>query len=71
MNVVAIAFLVVVYVVLIALVLLLLAFPFMWVWNYAVVSALTIAAPLTYWKSFALMIFMSAFVLPGRVSSRK
>jgi hypothetical protein len=39
---------------------LLLAFPFMWLWNYAVVAALTVAKPITFWPAFWLMVFISA-----------
>jgi hypothetical protein len=38
---------------------LLMAYPFMWIWNYAVVSSITIANPITYWKSFWLMVFLN------------
>lgn len=37
---------------------LLLAWPFMWIWNYAVVSALTVAKPITYWPAFWLSVFI-------------
>lgn len=42
---------------------LLMAWPFMWIWNYAVVSAIDIANPITYWIAFWLMLFISLFVV--------
>ena len=41
---------------------LLLAFPFMWIWNYAVIAAVSVANPITYWNAFWLSIFMNAYV---------
>lgn len=38
------------------------ALPFMWIWNYAVVSAIEIARPITYWPAFWLAFFLSMFV---------
>lgn len=38
------------------------ALPFMWIWNYAVVSAIEIAKPITYWPAFWLAFFLSMFV---------
>ena len=48
---------------------LLFAFPFMWLWNYAVVSAVSVAQPITYWVALCLMTFLSAFVASSRSSS--
>lgn len=48
---------------------LLLAWPFMWIWNYAVVSALAVAKPITYWPAFWLSVFIGAFL--GRNAASK
>lgn len=37
------------------------AFPFMWMWNYAVVEAVSVARPITFWPAFWLMMFCSSF----------
>lgn len=47
------------------------AWPFMWLWNYAVVSALTVAKPITYWPAFWLMLFTGMFISGNRVSASK
>jgi hypothetical protein len=46
------------------------AWPFMWLWNYAVVSSVTIAKPITYWVAFWLSFFLSFFVLPHSSTSK-
>lgn len=46
-----------------------LAWPFMLLWNYAVVSAITIANPISYWVAFWLMMFIALFVSSTRSSS--
>jgi hypothetical protein len=48
--------------------LLLAALPFLWIWNYAVVAALTIARPITYWPAFWLLLFLGVFVAGSRES---
>tara|TARA_Y100000034_G_C6909389_1_gene423344 strand:- start:2686 stop:2907 length:222 start_codon:yes stop_codon:yes gene_type:complete len=48
---------------------LLMAFPFMWMWNYAVVAALTIANPISYWPAFCLMFFIGLFLAKSNSSS--
>ena len=50
---------------------LLLAWPFMWIWNYAVVSAVTIANPVSYWVAFWLMVFFSSWIAGSKSSSGK
>ena len=40
-----------------------LAWPFMWMRNYAVVSAVSVANPISYWPSFWLMVFISLFLI--------
>lgn len=50
---------------------LLMAWPFMWLWNGAVVEALTIAKPITYWVSFCLSCFIGLFVRTTSTSSSK
>jgi hypothetical protein len=49
---------------------LLFAFPFMWMWNYAVVSALTVAKPISYWVAFCLMWFISIFIAANNNNSK-
>lgn len=46
------------------------AWPFMWMWNYAVVSAVTVASPITYWPAFCLMLFLALFVTGGRAGGK-
>lgn len=53
----SLAFLIGLTVTLIALTMLL-TWPFMWMWNYAVVSALSNAQPISYWPSLCLLIFV-------------
>lgn len=48
---------------------LLIAWPFMWMWNYAVVSAVTVTEPISYWVAFCLMMFISMFAVSSRTSS--
>lgn len=48
---------------------LLLAWPFMWLWNYAVVQAISVTNPITYWPAFWLMLFISLFCVGSRTSS--
>jgi hypothetical protein len=51
---------------------LLIAWPFMWMWNYAVVAAFpTVAAPITYWVAYWLMIFLGCFVKASTTVSTK
>ena len=50
---------------------LIMAFPFMWIWNYAVVSAITVANPITYGVAFWLMCFMGWFVVGTKSSVNK
>jgi hypothetical protein len=45
-----------------AVICMLLAWPFMWMWNYAVVQAISVANPISYWPAFWLMAFISIFV---------
>lgn len=45
------------------------AFPFMWMRNYAVVKALTITKPITYWTSLILMMFVCGFLVGSRSSN--
>jgi len=45
------------------------AWPFMWIWNYAVVSAVTVTAPIGYWTAFWLMVFVIVW-LAGSNSRR-
>ena len=49
---------------------LLLAWPFMWMWNFAVIGAVTVAKPISYWIAFWLMLFISIFVAGSRSSSK-
>lgn len=46
------------------------AFPFMWLWNFAVVAALSIAQPITYWPAFWLMLFTGLFVKASKSSGK-
>lgn len=48
---------------------LLLAYPFMVMWNYAVVEAVSVARPITYWPAFCLMMFLSLFLVKSGTSS--
>lgn len=48
---------------------LLFTWPFMWMWNYSVVSALSVAQPITYWPAFCLMMFISLFCIGSRTSN--
>jgi hypothetical protein len=41
---------------------LLFAFPFMWAWNYAVVNAISVCQPISYWMAFVLMLFVGFFI---------
>jgi hypothetical protein len=50
---------------------LLMGFPFMWIWNFAVVSAISIAKPITFWQSFWLMMFITIFVKSHNASVSK
>lgn len=47
--------------VLIAVLAILLTFPFMWIWNYAVVAAISIAKPISFWVAFWLSFFIGAY----------
>lgn len=47
------------------------AWPFMWLWNYAVVSSITIAKPISYWVAFWLSIFLGLFILPKSCTTSK
>jgi len=42
--------------------------PFLWIWNFAVVAALTVAKPLTYWRAFWLLVLLASF--PGYIATR-
>lgn len=44
------------------------AYPFMLIWNYAVVSAIDVANPITFWQAFWLSVFCSMFVRGSRTS---
>lgn len=50
-------------VVIIGLLGLLFAFPFMWIWNFAVVKAITVANPISYWTAYLLALFFGFFRL--------
>lgn len=56
---------------LITVISLLMAWPFMWIWNYAMVSAVTFAKPITYWVAFWLAAFSSLFVRNSGSSNSK
>jgi hypothetical protein len=47
---------------------LLMAWPFMWIWNYAVVAALSVANPITYWQAYWLSVF-TTLVFRSQTSS--
>lgn len=55
----------------VVLLMMIFAWPFMWIWNYAVVNALTIAKPITYWTAFWLSLFLSLYVRTSLPSSKK
>lgn len=48
-----------------------LAWPFMWLWNYAMVKAVTVCQPITYWPAFWLMILISMFFLSSSSGKSK
>ncbi len=48
---------------------LLAAWPFMWGWNFAVVQAVSVAQPITYWPAFVLMWFMGFLIAARRSNS--
>lgn len=45
------------------------AFPFMWMWNYAIVKAITVASPITYWPAYWMMLFINLWIGGSRSSS--
>ncbi len=47
---------------------LIMAFPIMWLWNYAVVIAITIAKPITYWVAFCLLLISGILIKSGSTS---
>ena len=49
---------------------LLLAWPFMWLWNYAMVEAISIAMPLTYWPAYCLLLLVSFFLVGSHSGSK-
>ncbi len=46
------------------------ALPFMLLWNFAVVSAISVAKPISYWVAFWLMLFFSLFVVGTNSGSK-
>lgn len=46
----------------------LMAYPFMLIWNYAVVAAIDVANPITFWQAFWLSLFCSMFLSGNRAS---
>lgn len=49
-------------IVVLALASLVMTWPFMWVWNYAIVSAISVANPISYWVAFWLNLFLLYFL---------
>lgn len=50
---------------------LLVAWPFMWIWNFAVVAAVSVAKPISYWIAFWLMVFCGTFIAGSNVGGSK
>lgn len=54
--------------ILVTVLIFILAFAFMHMWNYAVVQAVSIAQPISYWVAMVLMFFVSLFIVSNNRS---